>query len=105
MVPPLSDKIKKSVKISDRPLIIFPQGTRVKFGERVPFKKGAGRIYEALKLPCVPVALNTGKVWPKNSFNKYPGNITISFLSPIEPGLSKEDFLKKLQNIITFFLI
>ena len=53
-----------------RPLLIFPQGTRVKFGERVPFKKGAGRIYEALNLPCVPVALNTGKVWPKNSFFK-----------------------------------
>ena len=46
------------------------------------------------------MALNTGKVWPKNSFNKYPGKITISFLEPIKPGLNKDEFLKKLQNII-----
>ena len=94
------DQILNQTNKSKRPLLIFPQGTRVPYKERPDFKKGVARIYEALKLPCVPVALNTGKVWPKNSFNKYPGNITISFLSPIEPGLSKEDFLKKLQNII-----
>jgi len=94
------DRILDQTNSSKRPLLIFPQGTRVPYKERPDFKKGVARIYEALKLPCVPVALNTGKVWPKNSFNKYPGNITISFLSPIEPGLSKEDFLKKLQNII-----
>ena len=64
------EKIKNNDEIKKRPLLIFPQGTRVKFGERIPFKKGAGRIYEALNLPCVPVALNTGKVWPKNSFFK-----------------------------------
>ena len=94
------DKILDQINKSKRPLLIFPQGTRVPYKERPDFKKGVARIYEALKLPCVPVALNTGKVWPKNSFNKYPGNITISFLSPIEPGLNKEDFLKKLQNTI-----
>ena len=83
-----------------RPILIFPQGTRVGYKEQVPFKKGVGRIYEALKLPCVPVALNTGKVWPKNSFKKYPGNIVISFLKPIEPGLEKEKFVEKLQDNI-----
>ena len=94
------DKVKKRLEKNKRPLLIFPQGTRVKLDEQPSFKKGVGRIYKTLNLPCIPVALNTGKVWPKNSFNKYPGNITISFLSPIEPGLTKEDFLKKLQNII-----
>ena len=94
------DRVLEQKNKSKRPLLIFPQGTRVPYKERPDFKKGVARIYEALKLPCVPVALNTGKVWPKNSFNKYPGTITISFLSPIEPGLSKEEFLKKLQNII-----
>ena len=48
----------------------------------------------------MPVALNTGKVWPKNSFKKYPGNIVISFLKPIEPGLEKEKFVEKLQDNI-----
>ena len=91
------DKIKNNVETSKRPLLIFPQGTRVKFGERQPFKKGAGRIYEALNLPCVPVALNTGKVWPKNSFLKYNHDIEISFLEPIEPGKDKNIFLDDLE--------
>ena len=46
------------------------------------------------------MALNSGKVWPKNSFNKYPGNIIVSFLNPIEPGLGKDKFLEKLQSEI-----
>ncbi|MDC3152397.1 1-acyl-sn-glycerol-3-phosphate acyltransferase [Pelagibacteraceae bacterium] len=91
------DKIKNNIEISKRPLLIFPQGTRVKFGERMPFKKGAGRIYEALNLPCVPVALNTGKVWPKNSFLKYNHDIEISFLEPIEPGKDKNIFVNDLE--------
>ena len=93
-------KIKDNIESSKRPLLIFPQGTRVKFGERLPFKKGAGRIYEALNLPCVPVALNTGKVWPKNSFLKYNHNIEISFLEPIEPGKDKNVFISDLENKI-----
>ena len=94
------EKIKNNIEISKRPLLIFPQGTRVKFGERLPFKKGAGRIYEALNLPCVPVALNTGKVWPKNSFLKHNHDIKISFLEPIEPGKDKNVFIKDLETKI-----
>ena len=94
------DKIKNIIDRENRPLLIFPQGTRVKFGERLPFKKGAGRIYEALNLPCVPVALNTGKVWPKNSFIKYHGNIHISFLKPIMPGKNKDQFIKEIETEI-----
>ena len=56
------DKVKEKIEKSKRPLLIFPQGTRVKLDENPPFKKGVGRIYEALNLPCIPVALNTGKV-------------------------------------------
>ena len=93
-------RILEKTEKTKRPILIFPQGTRVGYKERVPFKKGVGRIYEALKLPCVPVALNTGKIWPKNSFNKYPGNIVISFLNPISPGLEKEKFIEKLQDDI-----
>ena len=80
------DKLRERIEKSKRPLLIFPQGTRVKPDEQPPFKKGVGRIYKALNLPCVPVALNTGKVWPKNSFLKYPGDIHISFLDPIMSG-------------------
>ena len=94
------DKIKNTIRKSNRPLLIFPQGTRVKFDDRSPFKKGVGKIYESLALPCIPVALNSGKIWPKNSFIKYPGDIHVSFLEPIEPGLEKTFFIKMLEEKI-----
>ena len=94
------EKIKKVIEKDNRPLLIFPQGTRVKLGEKVPFKKGAGRIYSALNIPCIPVALNTGKIWPKNSFIKYSGDIHISFLEPIMPGIDKNEFLNQLEEKI-----
>ena len=94
------DKVANIIKNEKRPLLIFPQGTRVKFEDRVPFKKGAGRIYEALNISCVPVALNSGKVWPKHGIVKYPGKITVSFLKPIEPGLNRDEFIKNLETKI-----
>ena len=94
------DKIKQRIEITKRPLLIFPQGTRVKLDEQPPFKKGAGRIYKALNLPCIPVALNTGKVWPKNSFMKYPGDIHISFLEPVASGKESKEFTKDIENKI-----
>ena len=94
------DKIKKTIEKKNRPLLIFPQGTRVKFRDQVPFKKGVGRIYSSLNLPCVPIALNSGKIWPKNSFVKNQGDIHISFLEPIDPGKDKNEFVKELENKI-----
>ena len=91
------DKVANIIKNEKRPLLIFPQGTRVKFDEKEPFKKGVGRIYEALNISCVPVALNSGKVWPKHGIIKYPGKITLSFLKPIEPGLSRDEFIRNLE--------
>ncbi|MFL2883412.1 MAG: lysophospholipid acyltransferase family protein [Pelagibacteraceae bacterium] len=94
------DKIKESINKDNRPLLIFPQGTRVKIGEKVNFKKGVGRIYSFLNINCIPIALNTGKIWPKNSFMKYKGDIHISFLEPIKPGKEKEIFIKEIEEKI-----
>ena len=91
------DKVANIIKNEKRPLLIFPQGTRVKFSDKVPFKKGVGRIYEALNISCVPVALNSGKVWPKQGIIKYPGKITVSFLEPIKPGLNRDEFIRDLE--------
>ena len=93
-------KVATIINNENRPLLIFPQGTRVKYNEKVPFKKGVGRIYEALNIPCVPIALNSGKVWPKDGIIKYPGKITVSFLNPIKPGLTKNEFNKILEKKI-----
>ena len=94
------DDILKLINSSNRPLIIFPQGTRLGPNDRSPFKKGASRIYEELKISCQPIAINSGYVWPKKGLKKTNTNITISILKPIEPGLSKEVFLDQLQNNI-----
>jgi len=94
------DKIKNQIDKENRPLLIFPQGTRVKIEDEVPFKKGVGKIYDKLNLPCIPVALNSGKIWPKNSFMKYRGNIHISFLEPIMTGKNKDEFIKEIENKI-----
>ena len=94
------DDISKIIVNSKRPLIIFPQGTRVLPKERPPFKKGSSRIYDALKITCQPVAINSGYVWPKKGAKNAGRTITISILKPIEAGLSKEEFIKILENNI-----
>ena len=94
------DDISKQINSSDRPLIIFPQGTRLPPGDRTPFKKGSGRIYEELKISCQPIAINSGNTWPKKDTKKIDTILTVSILKPIEPGLTKEIFLKKLESVI-----
>ena len=48
-----------------RPIVIFPEGTRVAPGERPPLKSGFAGLYRALKLPVVPVAVDVGRLWPR----------------------------------------
>ena len=96
----LIEKIKKSVQNSDRPIIIFPQATRVLPEERIPFKKGVGRIYDEIKIKCQPVAINSGRVWPKNGYLKPNKKITISIMKPVDIGIQPEDFTKKIENLI-----
>jgi len=94
------DDISNQINLSDRPLIIFPQGTRLSPEDRTPFKKGSSRIYEELKILCQPVAINSGNTWPKKGSKKINTILTISILKPIQPGLRKEIFLKELENAI-----
>ena len=94
------DDISKIINNSNRPPIIFPQGTRVLPDERPQLKKGAARIYEELKIPCQPVAINSGYVWPKKGLKKSHRTITVSILKPIEAGISKDEFIKILEDNI-----
>ncbi len=94
------DEISELINKSDRPLIIFPQGTRLSPEDRSPFKKGASKIYDKLKIKCQPVAINSGYTWPKFGKKKANLNLTISILKPIEEGMSKEEFLKILEENI-----
>ena len=92
--------ISQIVNSSERPLIIFPQGTRVPPYERPPFKKGVSRIYEKLNITCQPVAINSGNVWPKKGSRNTNRTITIAILKPISAGLPKEEFIKILEKNI-----
>jgi len=94
------DEISELINKSDRPLIIFPQGTRLSPEDRSPFKKGASKIYDKLKIKCQPVAINSGYTWPKFGLKKTNLNLTISILKPIEKGMNKEEFLKILEENI-----
>ena len=95
-----SDQIKRHTNNSSRPIIIFPQATRVDVLDRSPFKKGVKRIYEELNIFCQPVALNSGSVWPKNGKLKLNKTLTVSILDPISPGINPEEFLNLLQKNI-----
>ncbi len=98
------DQIKTKVINSKRPLLIFPQGTRVKPNERPQFKKGASRIYDQLKISCQPVAINSGYVWPKKGPKTPNRKITISILPLINYELEKVNFTKLLEEKIYFEL-
>ena len=96
----LIEKIKKSVENSSRPIIIFPQATRVLPNERISFKKGVGRIYNELGIKCQPVAINSGNVWPKKGSLKTNKLITISILEPVNPGMKPVDFTSTIEKKI-----
>ncbi len=90
------ENIKKSI-LDNRPLVIFPQGTRVFPNERPNFKKGVYRIYNELKIKCLPVTINSGEVWPKKGNLIKNKKIIISILKPIETGFENEEFINSLQ--------
>ena len=82
-----------------RPVIIFPEGTRTTYKEQPDLKPGIYSMYKSLNKPVVPIALNSGKFWPKNNKIK-SGVINIEFRNPIPPGLGKQEFLKVLKKEI-----
>lgn len=91
----------KRVKKEGRPIIIFPQGTRVypwQTPVEKPYKIGAARLYEAAGLPVIPLALNSGMFWPRKSWVKKPGTVIFEFLEPIEPGMELQDAANLIQQ-------
>lgn len=83
-----------------RPVVIFPEGTRQAVGAPPRYQVGAYVLYRMLNVPCVPVALNTGQLWPVKGWRFRPGRIIISFLPELPPGLGRVEFLSALENRI-----
>ncbi len=89
-----------SVALDDnRQVIIFPEGTRMPSGEFIPLKRGISLFYKKNNCRIVPIIHDSGKFWPRRSFRKNPGIITVKIMKPIEPGLSQDEFMDKLNSI------
>ena len=80
-----------------RQILIFPEGTRRPVDAPPDYKPGVAALYTALKVPCVPFALNSGLFWPRRRFWRWPGTVVVEFLPVIEPGLSRRDFMTELE--------
>lgn len=88
-------------RIADgREIIIFPEGTRRVPGAPPDYKTGVILLYDALGVPCVPVALNSGLFWPRRTFMRYPGTLVVEFLDPLPPGLKRHEFIERIRTVI-----
>jgi 1-acyl-sn-glycerol-3-phosphate acyltransferase len=83
-----------------RPVVIFPEGTRTAPGQRLAYQPGVAALYQALGLPVVPAAVNSGLFWGRRSFVKRPGRITLAFIEPIPPGLPRRQLMSELESRI-----
>ena len=101
-----SKALKKLIKQGEecsknnRPIIIFPEGTRSAVGEKGEYKSGISALYKFLGIPCIPVALDSGLYWQTKGLGRNPGKISVKFMQAIPSGLSRKDFERKLEEII-----
>jgi len=89
-------------KMRDFPgqLMIYPQGTRVAPGVKKPYKIGSGVLYAGLKQACVPAGTNVGVFWPRHGIYRKRGLAVVEFLDPIAPGLSVDQFMTQLEEVV-----
>ena len=90
----------RAVVAEGRPIVIFPEGTRTAVGTKRAYHPGVAALYTQLGLPVVPIAVNSGRFWPRRSFLKRPGRIVVEALPPLRPGLERKAFLAELQSRI-----
>lgn len=96
-------KILKSTQeaiTNNKTIIIFPEGTRTTQGEDKQYKPGVVALYKRFNIPIIPMALNSGRYWGKNSLLKNKGKIIFQFLPPIKTKLSRDQFMIELKNCI-----
>jgi 1-acyl-sn-glycerol-3-phosphate acyltransferase len=83
---------------TERPLAIFPEGTRIPHGARPPLRAGFAGLYKLLGLPVVPVAIDSGPTYQRRW--KRQGTITVRFGEPIPPGLPREEIEARVHAAI-----
>jgi len=90
----------RRVHAEGRPILIYPEGTLMRPGNKSRYRGGVWHIYDELKIPATPVALSLGLAWPRRDWKKYPNPCAMEFLEPIQPGLSKKEFMALLEERI-----
>lgn len=90
----------RPAKADGRQIVIFPEGTRQEPGVKGEYKSGVAALYRDLAIPCVPVALDTGRIWSARGLIRRPGVATIEVLPAIPPGLSREEFMRTMEERI-----
>jgi 1-acyl-sn-glycerol-3-phosphate acyltransferase len=98
-IPRMLEDAKAALGRGSR-IIIFPEGTRKAPLAEPQYRQGIARMYAALGVPVVPVAVNSGLYWGRNTGVMWPGTARAKFLPPIPPGLSGEAFMAALQTTI-----
>lgn len=88
-----------AAKAQGRSILIFPEGTRVRPGEQPPIKSGFAGLYRLLNMPTVPVAVDSGRLWPKRG-PKRAGIITFRFGEVIAPGLGRDEIEARVHAAI-----
>lgn len=83
--------LARQMQAERRPIVIFPEGTRVPHGERPPLQSGFAGLYKLLGLPVVPIAVNSGKLTPKGKPWWHSGVMTYKVGETIPPGLPREE--------------
>jgi 1-acyl-sn-glycerol-3-phosphate acyltransferase len=83
-----------------RQIVIFPEGTRKAPGDPPDYKPGIAALYRELAVPCIPLATNSGMIWPAHGFIRYPGTVVFDFRPPIEAGLKRGVFMAKLEAAV-----
>jgi 1-acyl-sn-glycerol-3-phosphate acyltransferase len=90
----------KAAIARDRPIVLFPEGSRIAHGEQPELKAGMAGLYRLLGLPIVPVALDSGRLAPKGRFIKKAGVVTFKVGETIPPGLKREEVEAKVHAAI-----
>jgi 1-acyl-sn-glycerol-3-phosphate acyltransferase len=82
-------------------VVVFPEGTRIPFGQRGKYKIGGAMLAASSGVPVIPVAHNAGRLWGRNAFSKHPGLITMSIGTPIETkGLKADEINQRAETWI-----
>lgn len=89
----------KQALATGRPVIIYPEGTRVRVGDSPPLKSGFTALYRALGLPVVPVAVDSGRLWGRGLIHQ-PGTVTFRIGETIPPGLKRDEIEARVHAAI-----